>query len=203
MLTAKNVNGLKMSAGKNVNGLKILTGCKPNWLKIATGWKYQQAANINGLQSQRAKNIHVIKIGTGCKVIMLTAKNVNGLKMSTGWKCQQAENVNSVRHLFLFLFLSRRKSRQVETFSAPCPFTWHRWRFSAHPFLLFLCLPTPSNCEAYRISPRFRQSGPSSPWSWSVSSFVFFVILFLVAASCRIFVLCVIFIASRIWSHRV
>jgi hypothetical protein len=92
---------------------------------------------------------------------------------------------------FFSFFLSRRKSRQVETCFAPYPFTWHSWHFSARPFLLFLCPPTPSNYEAYRISPRFRQSGPSSPRSWSVSSFVFLLkFVQLVAASCRILYSC-------------
>ncbi len=58
------------------------------------------------------------------------------------------------------------------------------------PFSIVFYVLLPPNCEAYGISPRFRQSGPSSPRSWSVSSFVFFVILFLVAASCRILYSC-------------
>ena len=52
-------------------------------------------------------------------------------------------NFARVCHLFLFLFLSRRKWRQVETCFAPYPFTWHRWSFSARPFLLFFMYPYP------------------------------------------------------------
>ncbi len=74
-----------------------------------------------------------------------------------------------------FFLLSRRKSRRVETCFAPYPFTWYRWRFSARPFLLFFYVPLPPNCEAYRISHRFRQSGPSCPRSWSVSCVFVFV----------------------------
>ena len=96
-------------------------------------------------------------------------------------------NFALVPHLFIFLFLTRRKSRQVENCFDPYPFTCHRWHFSARPCLSFLC-PLPPNCEAYGIFPRFCQSGHLSRWSWSFLLFVFFVIRFLVSASCRTFV---------------
>jgi hypothetical protein len=47
------------------------------------------------------------------------------------------------RHLLIFPFLSRWKSRQVETCFAPYPFTCHRLRFSERRFLLFLISPYP------------------------------------------------------------
>ena len=108
-------------------------------------------------------------------------------------------NFARVRHLFIFSF---SVSPEVETsWDLFCPLPLYMTLFRA-PFSIVFYVPLPPNCEAYGISPRFRQSGPSSPWSWSVSSFVFFVILFLVAASCRI-LYCLILFASRIWSHRV
>jgi hypothetical protein len=112
-------------------------------------------------------------------------------------------NFSRVRQLFLFLFfLSRRKSRRVETCFAPYPFTWHRWRFSARPFLLCFMYPYPLIVRPIEFLPFLAslalvalEAGQSrrSCFSW----FFFFV-----AASCRIFVLCVILFASRIWSHR-
>ncbi len=94
-------------------------------------------------------------------------------------------NIAPVRHLFIFIFLCRRKSRQVETCFAPYPFTCYMWRF-AHPpsARSFCCLLCPLNCEPYGISPRFRQSGDSGRSSLFARLFRKFVLL--VAASCRI-----------------
>ena len=99
-------------------------------------------------------------------------------------------NFARVRQLFPFLFLSRRKSRQVETCFAPYPFTWHRWRFSARPFLLCFMYPYPLIVRPMEFRLVFAslalvalEAGQSrrSYFSW------FFR---LVAASCRILYSC-------------
>jgi hypothetical protein len=101
-----------------------------------------------------------------------------------------------------FFFLSRRKSRRVETCFAPYPFTWNRWRFSALSFLLFYVPLPPLIVRPIEFSPFFAglalvavKAGQSrrSYFSWFFSSLL---------PRAEICIRVTLF-ASRIWSHRV